>query len=238
MLKPLRHCACCGTEMESVSSTKAYCSDACRKKAEVTGSTPVGCASSINGLASRANSDQDSLSAECPRNVFPARSGQDDLLAQEVKEASSSVPSRQPTASQKVVRGRSSASARHRTPADRPSGPAHPSNLLIAQLNESWRVVDDPLQWILQRRKGNPRSKAAGWRGRSYCGMREALVRCVREYCGEVDVDALAKLNKLPVWHLDWDRTNLDVPETDHAQSDRQSEPLAAKALEVPDADE
>ena len=33
MLKPLRHCACCGTDMESVRSTKAYCSDACRKKA-------------------------------------------------------------------------------------------------------------------------------------------------------------------------------------------------------------
>ena len=33
MLKPLRHCVCCGTEMESVRSNKAYCSDACRKKA-------------------------------------------------------------------------------------------------------------------------------------------------------------------------------------------------------------
>ena len=33
MLKPLRHCAHCGAEMESVRSTKAYCSDACRKKA-------------------------------------------------------------------------------------------------------------------------------------------------------------------------------------------------------------
>jgi hypothetical protein len=130
------------------------------------------------------------------------------------------------------------ASERDQESQERAERPAHPSNQLVAQLNESWRVVDDPLQWILQRRKGNPRSKAAGWRGRSYCGMREALVRCVREYCGEVDVDALAKLNKLPVWHLDWDRTNLDVPETDHAQSDRQSEPLAAKALEVPDADE
>lgn len=32
MLKPLRHCAYCGTEMTSVRSTKAYCSDACRKK--------------------------------------------------------------------------------------------------------------------------------------------------------------------------------------------------------------
>jgi predicted nucleic acid-binding Zn ribbon protein len=33
MLKPLRHCTHCGAEMRSVRSTKAYCSDACRKKA-------------------------------------------------------------------------------------------------------------------------------------------------------------------------------------------------------------
>src|SRR5262245_1424791 len=33
MLKPLRHCAHCGAEMQSFRSTKAYCSDACRKKA-------------------------------------------------------------------------------------------------------------------------------------------------------------------------------------------------------------
>ena len=33
MLKPLRHCTHCGAEMQSVRSTKAYCSDACRKKA-------------------------------------------------------------------------------------------------------------------------------------------------------------------------------------------------------------
>jgi hypothetical protein len=31
MLKPLRHCAHCGAEMQSVRSIKAYCSDACRK---------------------------------------------------------------------------------------------------------------------------------------------------------------------------------------------------------------
>ena len=33
MLKPLRHCTHCGAEMQSVRSTKAYCSEACRKKA-------------------------------------------------------------------------------------------------------------------------------------------------------------------------------------------------------------
>jgi hypothetical protein len=40
-----------------------------------------------------------------------------------------------------------------------PFSPAHPLNRLKAQLNENWRVVDDPLQWVLQRRKGNPRKK-------------------------------------------------------------------------------
>ena len=33
MLRKLRHCANCGAEMESVRSTKTYCSEACRKKA-------------------------------------------------------------------------------------------------------------------------------------------------------------------------------------------------------------
>jgi hypothetical protein len=33
MLKRIRHCANCGAEMESLRSTKTYCSEACRKKA-------------------------------------------------------------------------------------------------------------------------------------------------------------------------------------------------------------
>ena len=39
MLKLIRHCACCGVELESLRSTKAYCSDACRKKAGRGGTT-------------------------------------------------------------------------------------------------------------------------------------------------------------------------------------------------------
>jgi hypothetical protein len=116
--------------------------------------------------------------------------------------------------------------------------PAHPSNRLIAQLNERWRVVDDPLQWILQRKKGKSRRKNLGWRGRSFCTMREALLRCVREYCCEVDPAALGKLEALPDWHLDRDCTNLDVRGTDRARSYRQSEPLLTNALEVSNADE
>jgi hypothetical protein len=84
-----------------------------------------------------------------------------------------------------------------------PSPPAHPLNRFIAQLNKNWRVVDDPLQWILQRRKGNPRKKNSGWQDRSFCTTREVLLRCVREYCGEVDEKALADLKVLPEYHTD-----------------------------------
>src|SRR5262245_38953961 len=53
-------------------------------------------------------------------------------------------------------------------PPEVPSPPAHPSNRLITQLNSNWRVVDDPLQWILQRRKGNPRKRNSGWIDRCF----------------------------------------------------------------------
>jgi len=101
------------------------------------------------------------------------------------------------------VRERSAAPAGHLGFKDHTEGLAHPSNRLVAQLNESWRVIDDRLQWILQRRKGKPRKKNSGWQDRSFCTMREVLIRCVREYCGEVDADALAALRHLPDTHSD-----------------------------------
>jgi hypothetical protein len=52
------------------------------------------------------------------------------------------------------VRERASASVRPRQLEQELKGPSHRSKCLIAQLNASWRIVDDPLQWILQRRKG------------------------------------------------------------------------------------
>jgi hypothetical protein len=81
---------------------------------------------------------------------------------------------------------------------------AHPSNRLTAQLNKDWRVMDDPLQWVLQRRKGNPRKKNTGWQERSFCTTRDGLLRCVREACGEVDDKALAQLHALPEFHTGW----------------------------------
>jgi hypothetical protein len=82
---------------------------------------------------------------------------------------------------------------------------AHPSNRLTVQLNTNWRVIDDPLQWVLQRRKGNPRKKNSGWQDRSFCTTRDGLLRCIRELCGVVDQQALDELQALPDFHSAWE---------------------------------
>jgi hypothetical protein len=188
------------------------------------------------------------VSAECPRNPFAACSGQDALFTHDRSEAKRDEPRRCPyiglehQSVQAQVRERSAAPPAHRDCRDGTNGPAHPSNRLVAQLNESWKVIYDPLQWILQQRKGNPRKKNSGWRSRSFCRTQEALLRCIREYCGEIDVEALAKLQALPAWHPDWDHrnegANLDVRGTDQAKADAQSEPLMSLGLEVAQADD
>ena len=83
---------------------------------------------------------------------------------------------------------------------------AHPSAHLVARLNEHWRVVDDSLQWILQRKKGNPRKKNSGWADNSFCRTREGLLRCALG-CGEVEVSALTKIRSLPDYHVDWEQS-------------------------------
>ena len=110
-----------------------------------------------------------------------------------------------------------------------PYRPAHPSNRLVAQLNANWRVVNDPLQWRLQRRKGNPRTRNSGWQDRSFCTTRKGLLRCVCEYCGDVEPAALAKLAALPEHY---EMQNLDVRGTDQAHANGQPKPLVSEALE------
>ena len=84
-----------------------------------------------------------------------------------------------------------------------PSPLAHRSNGLLIQLTPDWRIVEDDLQYILQHRKGSARSRATGWWSRSFCRTREALLRCIREYCGSVDQAALQQVIALPDPHLD-----------------------------------
>src|SRR5262249_12967228 len=71
-------------------------------------------------------------------------------------------------------------------------GPADPAIPLVATVNANWRVVDHLLQWRLQRKRGNPRTKNSGWQDRSYYTTQEGLLRCVREYCDEVRPGLLA----------------------------------------------
>jgi hypothetical protein len=84
-------------------------------------------------------------------------------------------------------------------------------------------------------RKGNQRTKNSGWRERSFCRTKDALLSCIHAYCGEIDADGLSKLSSLPDWHPDRDRgsqrTNLDVRETDQAHADEQSEFLVSQTL-------
>jgi hypothetical protein len=42
----------------------------------------------------------------------------------------------------------------------------------VAILDENRRVISDGVQWILQKRSG------IGWKSRSYCRTKEALIRC------------------------------------------------------------
>ena len=62
----------------------------------------------------------------------------------------------------------------------------------LVKLNDKWRIDDDPLQWILKRRSGKV------WRDRSFCMTRKALLRCIREYCGDVDPAAVAFIETWP----------------------------------------
>ena len=123
----------------------------------------------------------------------------------------------------------------HRDDRERSKRPAHHFNHVVVQLNESWRVVDHPLQWRLQRKKGNPRTKNSGWRDRSFCTTREGLLRCVREYCGNIKPTAFAKITALLEHH---GMPNLDVRGTDQARADVPSKALEPKISEDSDAEE
>ena len=66
-------------------------------------------------------------------------------------------------------------------------------------LNARWRVrLADPIQWILECRRGRPGKKDTGWRGCSYCTQRTTLLRDISEKCGEVDSAGLRQVKSLP----------------------------------------
>lgn len=79
--------------------------------------------------------------------------------------------------------------------------PADPTAAFPIVLNVNWRVVDDPLQWIVQERRGNPRSKNLGWRGRLFFRTRDGLLTALGGDFNELHPEALASLIALPERH-------------------------------------
>jgi hypothetical protein len=76
---------------------------------------------------------------------------------------------------------------------------AYPS---VAKLNDRWRVIAcrHGIQWILQYRNRAEKVAGDGWRGRSYCRTKEALIRVCDYHAGNIDPAARAILDELPNW--------------------------------------
>lgn len=69
-------------------------------------------------------------------------------------------------------------------------------------LNGRWRIIDDPIQWVLQQRTGKSRDKSTGWESRRFYRTRRVLLRDIAELCGYVDLAALQQVRALPEQHL------------------------------------
>ena len=77
------------------------------------------------------------------------------------------------------------------------------------QLNNRWRVINDPLQFILQRKHTRNNKAGFSWDGRRFCRTRLFLLRSIRELAEDVDSSALALIEALPDWHQDFDPDSL-----------------------------
>lgn len=73
---------------------------------------------------------------------------------------------------------------------------------IVAKLNDRWRVIAcrHGIQWILQYRNRAETVARDGWRGRSYCRTKEALIRVCDCHAGNIEPAARAILNELPDW--------------------------------------
>lgn len=68
-------------------------------------------------------------------------------------------------------------------------------------LNERWRVQSDGIQWILQRRKGEPTDKSTGWKAEKFHRFRDPLIESIEDLCGEIHPNSRDTLNQLPARH-------------------------------------
>lgn len=69
--------------------------------------------------------------------------------------------------------------------------------MIAVELNDRWRVRDDGLQWIIERRVRRSDERSTGYVGRSYCTQRRTLKQCIHDYCGECNA-TLRPVENLP----------------------------------------
>ncbi len=75
---------------------------------------------------------------------------------------------------------------------------------VLIQLNDSWRVADDPPQWAIRCRDGPKREKASGWAGRKFIRDRDHLLERIDELCGEINPDAIEIIRSWPDGYATW----------------------------------
>ncbi len=75
----------------------------------------------------------------------------------------------------------------------------------LIQLNDSWRVADDPPQRVLEKRVRKPQpGKTSGWRARKYIRTKDHLLRRIGEICGAVDSKAIEIIRSWPQGYVSW----------------------------------
>ncbi len=74
----------------------------------------------------------------------------------------------------------------------------------LVRLNGSWRVSDDPPQWVIEQRIGNASVKDSGWRARKFIRTNDHLLQCIGEMCGDVDQAAIETIQSWPSWYVTW----------------------------------
>lgn len=81
---------------------------------------------------------------------------------------------------------------------DRAGSSARPVTI---PLNATWRVNEDNLQWLLERKVSEPRKRASGWAAVSFVRTRDGLLLCIGEKCGPLSSEILAVIKALPESH-------------------------------------